>query len=98
MTRTLLRMTREGMTHSLILDVKRTRIKRQYIGRRHQTATVLPIILIKEFEACVLHGILVDVPPIRLSLHPRRTPAVHVDDDLNARIELDALVAREHIT
>src|SRR4051812_46117217 len=74
----------------LILDVERARKERQHLRRLHERVALLGVVVIKEFETRVLYGKLRDVTAIRLALHPRRAPAVHVDHDLYARIDANA--------
>src|SRR5688500_7244700 len=79
----LTRLPAHPPTLLLILYVHRLRIHLEHLLRCHQRT----IILIEELPAGVLHGVSHHEPAIRRLLPRWRTVAIHVDDDLNARVE-----------
>ena len=92
------RVARDGIAHCLlVLDVEGTRSEREDISRSHQRLTAACIVSIKEFETRVLHRVPRDVAAIRLPLHPRRAPTVHVDDDLDAGVDADPIGMGQHV-
>src|SRR6476469_8211636 len=90
------RALRPARCRLLILDVERLGIEHQNFGRRQHRIALLGVVVVKELESGELHRLRFDVGAIRIVLEPRLAPAVHVDDDLDLRIELDPLRIGEH--
>src|SRR3982751_691818 len=89
-------LTAERDSALLVLDVERLRKEHQNFGRSENGITLSGVVVIKQLESRELHRLRLHVGSIRIVLQPRLTPAVHVDHDLDSRIELDRLCVREH--
>src|SRR5262245_44692447 len=71
----------------LILDVDRPRAQRENFHGRQKLVALFRIVVEEKLEPSELHRLCRLAGGIRVELEPRRAPAVHVDDDLHARIE-----------
>src|SRR3954468_6648996 len=92
--------SRRSTCHSrrlLVLDVDRARAQREDFDGRQQLVALLRIVVEEELEAGELHGLIRLARRVGVELEPRLTPAVHVDDDLHARVELNLIRFLEHV-
>src|SRR6267378_1870761 len=81
----------------LVLDVMRFRIQQQHFRRRENRIAQLGVVVKEELEPSELHWLRLDVGAVRIVLEPGLAPPVHVDHDLNPRVEPDLLRSREHV-
>src|SRR5438105_4498397 len=81
----------------LILYVEWLGVEHQHFGRREQRITLLGVVVVEQLESSELHRLRFHVRAIRIVFEPRLAPAIHVDDDLHFRIELNALGIGEHL-
>ena len=81
----------------LILDVDGPRKEREHVCGLHQFIAGPRVVAVEELEPGELDGIARDIATIRLALHPRWSPSIHVNDDLHPRVHSNAGVVRERV-